>query len=129
MFEQMITQIDELTTRASGNESWKAISENTKRVKDKLPDIEEALINTKSVKGSDQINAGTRLNVKLAELTSVVSSADSAPTKQSFEVFADLSNRIDLQLSRLQEVIDTDVKELIDLSHELEIPPIIPSPT
>lgn len=123
------TQMDELTTRASGNESWKAISENTKRVKDKLPDIEEALINTKSVKGSDQINAGTRLNVKLAELTSVVSSADSAPTKQSYEVFEDLSDRIDRQLSRLQEVIDTDVKELIDLSHELEIPPIVPSPT
>jgi hypothetical protein len=120
-------QMDELTKRASGNDSWKAISEKTKHVKDMLPDIEEALINTKSIKGSDQINAGTRLNVKLAELTSVVSSADSAPTEQSYEVFEDLSGRINLQLGRLQKVIDTDVNELIDLAHELEIPPIVPS--
>ena len=41
------TQMNELTARASGNDSWKAISEIAERVKNKLPDIEEALINTK----------------------------------------------------------------------------------
>ena len=122
------SQVDELTARANGNDSWNAIVQAADRVRDKLPPIEEELINTKSVKGSDQINAGTRLNVKLAELTSVVSSADAAPTKQSYDVFEDLSGRIDTQIGRLQEVIDTDVRELIDLAHELEIPPIVPSP-
>ena len=122
------SQVDELAARAGGNDSWKAIAEAAERVKEKLPDIEEELINTKSVKGSDQINAGTRLNVKLAELTSVVSSADAAPTRQSYDVFEDLSGRIDTQIGRLQDVIDTDVRELIDLAHELEIPPIVPTP-
>ncbi len=54
----------------------------------------------------------TKLNVKLASLTYVVASADGFPTKQSYDVFTDLTSRIDEQLRRLQHVVDTDVSAL-----------------
>jgi hypothetical protein len=66
------------------------------------------------------------LNAKLAELTSVVASADAAPTKQSYYVFDDLSARVDVQLAALQEVVDTDLARFVDLVHELEVPAISP---
>ena len=121
-------QVDEWSARAAGNEDWKGIPETAAKIKGKLEPIENTLVSVRSVKGSDLINLGARLNVKLAELTSVVASADAGPTKQSFDVLADLSGRIDTQLASLQEVVDTDLQALIALVHELEVPPVVPKP-
>ena len=122
-------QVDEWSARAAGNETWAGIVEAGNRVKDDLAPIEDALISVRSVKGSDLINLGTRLNVKLAELMSVVASADAGPTNQSYDVLDDLSGRIDKQLGNLRKVIDTDLQALIALVHELEVPPVVPKPT
>ena len=59
-------------------------------------------------------------------MPSVVASADAAPTKGSYDVFDDLSARVDVQLSALQGVVDTELSRFIDLVHELEIPAIWP---
>jgi photosystem II stability/assembly factor-like uncharacterized protein len=95
-------------------------------LQDKLVAIEEALIQTKARVQQDQLNLPTRLNAKLAALSSVVSSADGAPTRQAYDVFHDLSSRIDQQLLQLQEVIDTDVAALNALIRRSDIPAILP---
>ena len=123
------TQVEEWTKRAAGNDAWAAVTLAANKIKARLEPIEDALINVKSVEGSDGIGTATRLNVKLAELTSVVSSADAAPTEQSYELLDDLSGRIEPQLKTLQAVIDTDVQALVDLVRELQIPAVLPKPT
>jgi hypothetical protein len=52
-----------------------------------------------------------RLNAKLAALGAMVASADAAPTQQSHEVFADLSDHLAAQLERLHAV-ETQIAEL-----------------
>ena len=75
------------------------------------------------------MNWPVKLNGKLAWLAAVISSAQAAPTKQTYELFEDLSQRIDMQLQRLKEVIDTDVAAFNQLIHESGVPAIIPITT
>jgi hypothetical protein len=77
----------------------------------------------------DQLNFPTRLNAKLAGLTSVVASADAAPTQQSYEVFHELTTRIDQQLIALQEVIDQDVAAFSELVRTSGVPVIVAGAT
>ena len=53
-----------------------------------------------------------RLNAKLAALAAVVGSADAAPTRQSQEVFAELSSQLDRQQARLRELLETDLASI-----------------
>ena len=74
----------------------------------------------------DRLNLPSKLNAKLAELTSVVAAADFAPPKQTYDVFHDLTERIGSQLHQLKEVIGTDVPGFEKLVHELKLPAIVP---
>jgi hypothetical protein len=49
-----------------------------------------------------------------------------APTPGSYDVFDDLSARVESRLQRLQDVIDTDLSDFLDLIRRLDIPPIAP---
>ncbi len=59
----------------------------------------------------------------------MVASAQAAPTRQEYELFEDLSQRIDAQIQRLREVIDTDVAAFNDLMSTSGVPAIIPIAT
>ena len=121
-------QVDEWVARAEGRDTHDVVSEAGSRLKDKLKAIEDEFVNA-GVKGElDRISKPTRLSAKLGALTSVPASADFAPTQQAHDVFEDLAARADAQITRLQEVIDTDLAQFIDLVHELEIPVIVPQP-
>ena len=98
-------------------------------IKAKLTAIEEELIQSRARVQQDQLNFPSRLNAKLSALTSVVASADGAPTQQSYDVFRDLSRRIDQQLLQLQKVIDADLAAFNELIRQSAIPAIIPSAT
>jgi hypothetical protein len=74
------------------------------------------------------LNLPSRLNAKLSALTSVVASADGAPTQQVYDVFRDLSARIDQQLIQLQAVIDKDVAAFNELIRMSAVPAIVPRP-
>jgi hypothetical protein len=67
----------------------------------------------------------TRLNLKLASLTSVVPSADAAPTQQAYDVFADLSGRIDRQLERWQQLLTTNVSTFNMLIRNADVPAVV----
>ena len=56
---------------------------------------------------------------EFAALTSVVSNADAAPTRQTYELFQDLSGQLELLLARLQECIDTDLVAFNELIREV----------
>jgi len=123
----MRRQIEEWERRTQGQKEYERIAEAGKALKEKLSAIEEELIQVKAKVRQDTLNHPAKLNVKLAGLTGVVASADAAPTKQAYELFEDLSTRIQVQLQRLQELIDTDVKAFNTLIREAEMLAVTPS--
>ncbi len=75
------------------------------------------------------MNWPVKLNGKLAWLAAVVASAQAAPTRQEFELFEDLSQRINVQLQRLREIIETDLAAFNELMSGSGVPAIIPIAT
>ncbi len=71
-----------------------------------LTTVENEIYQTKLQSGQDPLNFPIKLNNKIAALQGVVESADTQPTEQSYEIFKMLSDRLQLQLSTL----DNDVK-------------------
>ena len=94
------------------------------RLEEQLFPIEGELV---QVIGTNPMNLPPKgLNGKLASLTSVVASADSVPTRQSYDVFDDLVARVNQQFQKLEEVIDTDLAALIRLISQMNLPVIVP---
>jgi hypothetical protein len=58
-----------------------------------------------------------------------VGGGDAAPTDQSYVVYEDLAGKIDTQLGRLRQVIDTDVPAFNALVREQSIPAVVIKPT
>ncbi|MBV9791106.1 MAG: glycosyl hydrolase, partial [Chloroflexi bacterium] len=79
---------------------------------DSLATIEAMLIQPQLHERSGEL-AGTELapglNNKLEKLGYAVARSDHAPTRQSLELFADLSDRTDRQLARLRDVLANDL--------------------
>ena len=100
-------------------------TEAAQTLEDKLTSIEKELIQTGVKTATDRLWLPSQLNLKLASLISVVSSADAAPTQQTYDVFEHLSVQIDEQLAQLKTVIDTDVPAFSTLLKEGNVPAIV----
>jgi hypothetical protein len=125
-------QVEDWVRRAEGlsnGQTAAAVGQAAAEIKEKLTAIEAELIQSRARVQQDQLNFPTRLNAKLSGLTSVVASADGVPTRQAYEVFHDLSTRIDQQLIQLQGVIDADVAAFNELICTSAIPAIVPRAT
>ena len=90
-----------------------------------MEDIEEHLIQSKAKAPMDSLNFPTRLNEKMAALPRVVANSDSAPTTQSYQVYASISERIDQQLVRLEKLKGTLIIEFNELVRKLELPSVV----
>lgn len=120
----MRKQVEEWERRVREQASQKAVVEAGKAIVEKFTSIEEELIQVKAKVRQDTLNYPAKLNVKLAALGGVVASADAAPTESMYALFDDLTARIDVQLKRLQEVIEVDVQAFNALIHEIGVPAI-----
>ncbi len=118
-------QISALNTRLKGDPRAKAIADAGKALDTKMTVVEEALIQTKAKSGQDVLNFPVRLNNDLIALGGVVGSADSAPTKQSYEVFDMVSNQVDDQLAKWKAILSTDVAAYNNLVKQQEVPALI----
>ena len=118
-------QIADWMRRSNGQEGHEKLQEASKDVLAKLSAIEEELIQVKAKTRQDTLNHPAKLNAKLAALTGVVSSADAAPTQQMYELFDDLSARIDAQLQQLHTTLETNVTAFSTLIREMGLPAII----
>src|SRR5262249_12931909 len=83
-----------------------ALVEAAKSLREKAKAVEDMLIQEKA---DSPLQFPVSLNAKLATLAGFVDPADVAPSRQSQEVFADLSRRIDEQLRRLDDLMEADV--------------------
>jgi len=117
-------QIKDLTRRLGDDPSKKAIVDSGKALDKKMTAVEEEIIQTKSKAPQDPLNYSIKLNDKLAALGSTVESADSAPTKQAYEVFDSLSQRLQPQLTQWNAIKSGDLARFNDLVRQ-SVPPVI----
>ena len=118
-------QIKAIDARLKDDPRQKAISDAGKALDKKMTEVEEALIQTKAKSSQDVLNFPVRLNNHLVALGGVVGSADSAPTRQSYEVFEMLSKDLDEQITKWHAIVSTDVANYNNLVKQQEVPAII----
>ena len=119
-------QAQEWAKRAEGSPAADTVTAAADGLKEKLTAIENELMQTGYRGERDRLHIQVKLNRKLAELMNVISAADFKPTKQIYDVFTDITGRIEPHLQSLQQVKDKDLEEFINLLHEIEVPPIAP---
>jgi hypothetical protein len=122
------TQINDLLKRVQGQPNFKTISDAAKALNGKMTAVEEELYQTKNQSSQDPLNYPIRLNNKLAALGGVVSSADGAPTEQSYTVYEELTAKINAQLQKLDAVMRTDLPAFNQLVREQNVPAVIIKP-
>ncbi|HXX79128.1 MAG TPA: hypothetical protein VEI53_11570, partial [Ktedonobacteraceae bacterium] len=125
MLRNIRQQAEDWVKRSGGRQDHDAIVSAALSLKEKLAPIEDELTQSKAKTRQDTMNWPVKLNGKLAWLAAVISSSQSAPTKQTYELYEDLVQRIDVQLHRLKEVIDRDVASFNQLMRESGVPAII----
>ena len=118
-------QVNVLNKRLENDPHAKVIADAGKQLDKKMTEVEEALIQTKAKSNQDVLNYPIRLNNQLVALGGVVSSADSAPTQASFEVFDMLSKQVEEQMARWKQILATDVPAYNDVVRKQEVPAII----
>ncbi len=100
-------QLDELSARLKPDQ--KDLKDKAAEIGRKLTAVEEELIQTKIRSGQDALNYPIRLNNKLAALSATVDGGDFAPTMQAYDVYNDLTARIDTQLAALGRIKSDDI--------------------
>jgi photosystem II stability/assembly factor-like uncharacterized protein len=118
-------QLEEIVKNTKGKSYAEKISEASKLINKKLLVIEDELIQYRAKVSQNLLNYPIKLNNKLASLASAVAWADAAPTEQSYEVFEELSRKVDEQLKKLKEIIEVDIKSFNNLIKELNVPALI----
>ncbi len=117
-------QVEEWMRRAAGHPAEAQVTDAGRRLIAALGAIEQELIEPRAQADGDRLHFPTRLNVKLAGLSSLASSADAAPTRQALEVFDDLAARIDREIGRWRALLDGEVAAFNELIRRAAIPPV-----
>ena len=119
-------QVDAWVARATEDSAKDAVTVAADELKGKLDAVDSEIVQRDTLGGVDRLSKPSKLDAKIREVAFVPASADYKPTKQAYEVFDDLSGRLDVQFEALQEIIDNDLPKFVDIIHELEIPAINP---
>jgi photosystem II stability/assembly factor-like uncharacterized protein/DNA-binding FrmR family transcriptional regulator len=120
------TQVEGWEKRIEGRKDADDVRTAATALKKALTEIEEELIQVRSKALEDPLNFPVKLNNKLATLSGAVASADTAPARQTYAVYDDLSTKIGLHLITLATVVETDVAEFNQLVSKLSVPAIVP---
>jgi photosystem II stability/assembly factor-like uncharacterized protein len=77
-----------------------------------LAAVEEEVYQVRNRSGQDPLNYPIKLNNKIAALMGIIESADHRPTDQTYEVFKELSGRLEVQLQQMHSTIKTELPRL-----------------
>jgi photosystem II stability/assembly factor-like uncharacterized protein len=102
-------QLSAFESQYKGNEDVKELLEKSKKLREDLSKIEEALYQTKNKSNQDPLNFPIRLTNKLGHLNSLVRMGDFAPTDQDIAVKNELSQKIKVQLDAFNTIVDDEI--------------------
>ncbi len=94
-------------------------------VKMKMGEVEQEIYQVRNESNQDPLNFPIKLNNKIAALLGHVESGEAEPTEQSREVYEYLSGLLQIELDRLQVIIETDLRRLNELLTENGLDPIL----
>ncbi|MEP6844741.1 MAG: hypothetical protein ABI861_02000 [Panacibacter sp.] len=117
------SQLSDFTSKmdTAGNKDVQTLADSISK---QITTIEETLYQTKAKGSEDVLNYPIRLNDKIAGVYNAVSSGNNAPPQQSRDVFTELSAKADVQLSKLKNIEDNELKQFNKLIHEKQLPVI-----
>jgi photosystem II stability/assembly factor-like uncharacterized protein len=103
-------QLDGWAKRTKEREETKAVAEAAEALRDKVLEIEKALLVPDLRKGwADNLNQGVRLYDKLTGLPPVVAMGDYRPTDAAETVFADMTARIEERIKAFEALVKAEV--------------------
>jgi photosystem II stability/assembly factor-like uncharacterized protein len=114
-------QLQALEKRLGSVKESKALADSCAELRKKVRAIEEELIQVNATAQEDEANYPTKLNSKLGYLSGVTDSADTAPTRAEFEVFAELDKQLQAALNKWREVLSKDLPALNDSMRKQDI--------
>ena len=91
---------------------------------ERLTEIEGEIYQHRNQSSQDPLNYPIRLNNKLAALQGVVEGGDARPTDQSYQVFKELSGRLDKQLARLEAFVRSELPAFNRVLSDHKLEPI-----
>jgi photosystem II stability/assembly factor-like uncharacterized protein len=113
------TQVDERVQRDA------SLSEPAASLSQKLSAIEGDLYQVRNRSNQDPLNYPIKLNNRLAALLGAVEGVESRPTRQTYQVFEQLSQELRVQLDALQRVLTTDLESFNTLLRSKGLDPVV----
>jgi photosystem II stability/assembly factor-like uncharacterized protein len=114
-------QINRVTDPMKDKKEMKDVVDMGKSITDEMKKIEETLYQTKNRSGQDPLNFPIRLNNKLGALASEVDGSDYHPTEQVKTVYKELSDKIDMQLNSLRQIMKDKLPKFNDLVKQKQV--------
>jgi hypothetical protein len=89
-----------------------------------LSTIEEELYQVKNQSGQDPLNFPIKLNNRLASLRRSVEDGDAKPTNGAYKVFEELSAELDIQIGKLNSVLENQKPKVNSILNKNGLTPI-----
>ncbi len=122
-------QLHALSARLANDPQAKPFLEAAEALDKKMTPVEEELIQPKIKSSEDSLNYPLKLDAKYIALASIVASADTAPTQQSYDLLDTLNPQLAVQLARWKEIVSKDVAALDEMMRKKNVPVIFVPPS
>src|SRR5258706_6594473 len=114
-------QINRVTDPMKDKAELKDVTEMGKLINTEMKKIEEALYQTKNKSNQDPLNYPVRLNNKLGALANEVDGSDYKPTEQVKTVYKEITDKIDLQLNNLRQIMKDKLPKFNELVKQKQV--------
>lgn len=104
-------QLNFITARIKDDPNLADVVEAAKQLDEEMTIVEEALYQTQNQSRQDPLNFPIRLNNKLAALNGIVGRGNYPPTDQAETVREELTTLINGELTKLRQIIQTELPE------------------
>jgi photosystem II stability/assembly factor-like uncharacterized protein len=121
-------QLDALSKRLAKEPRAKEIVSRAKELAKKTTEVEEGVTGWKVNPNRYSLNYPPALDDRLRWLNYHIEMGDGAPNRPYFEVFENLSQQLEVQLSRCKEIISKDLAALNELILKNNIPALSVTP-
>ena len=113
--------IEYFDRKLAGKEVYEELLSMTKVLNEEMSVIENNIHMTKNQSRQDPLNYGIRINNRLAFLMADQQRGDYPPTDQAEEVRMAISNELDVELTKLDELLEKRLTEINEKGRELGV--------
>jgi photosystem II stability/assembly factor-like uncharacterized protein len=120
-------QVADRTEKIAGKPEAAELKALTDQLMSRITAGEEEIYQVRNQSSQDPLNYPIKLNNKIAALSGVVASTEARPTKQSYDVFTELTGRLDVQVRRVDAAIKELLPKINETLRKAGLPIIVPS--